>query len=502
MKKILNINELRNIRNKYKKNKIILAHGTFDFFHYGHLRHLIKSKKQADVLVVSLTADKFVRKGPGRPIYSQMQRAEIISSLDFVDYVVIINSVSGIEVIKSLKPNLYSKGVEYKKKSNDFTKKILLEEKTLKECGGKIYYTNQLVLSSSSLINQINSNLNSPKDIFLTKFRKKTNFNHIYKNFENISKKKILVVGDSILDEYIFTKALAKSPKEELISVKEEKKTLYMGGILATAKHISNFVKKPTLLTIIGNDKKTNNLIKKSFSNKKCNLVFFEDKNRKNIKKTRYLDEHKNKLFQSNDVPYEYISDNLEKKVLSYLNKSLQNFDLVVVNDFGHGFLTSKIRRVLEKKSKKLSINVQSNSANLGYSFFNKYKKCDYLTMDEPEARMATSERFGSIEILIKKDLKKIKAKTVAITYGANGTKIISSGKIYNVPALSSNPVDTLGAGDAFFAISSIYSLIDKEPENIAFIGNLSGSLKIQYLGHETYLEPDTLFPYLKSLLS
>ena len=309
-------------------------------------------------------------------------------------------------------------------------------------------------------------------------------------------------MGDSILDEYIFTKALAKSPKEEIISVKEEKSKLYMGGIFATAKHISNFVKKPTLLTIIGNDIRTNNLIKKSFSNKKCNLVFFKDKKRKNIKKTRYLDEHQNKLFQSNEVPYEDISNDLEKKILSYLNQSLKKFDLVVVNDFGHGFLTTKIRRILEKKSKKLSINVQSNSANLGYSFFNKYKKCDYLTMDEPEARMATGERFGTIEVLIKKVLKKIKAKKVAITYGRYGTQIISSEKIYNVPALSSNPVDTLGAGDAFFAISSVYSLADKDPENIAFIGNLSGSLKIQYLGHEKYLELDSFFPYLKSLLS
>jgi rfaE bifunctional protein kinase chain/domain len=502
MKKIIKINDLQKIRSNNKDKKIILAHGTYDFFHYGHLRHLLKSKNHAHILVVSITADNFVMKGPGRPIYNQKQRAEIISALSFVDYVVIVDSISGIEVIKSLKPDYYSKGVEYKDKSNDFTNKILLEEKILKKYDGKIVYTNEPVLSASSLINQINVDQNTPKEIFLKKFRKKTNFNLVYKNFNDVSKKKVLIIGDSILDEYIFTKALAKSPKEELISVKEDKRKLYMGGILATAKHISNFVQKPTLLTIIGNDTKTNNLIKNSFNNKECNLILFKDKKRQNIRKTRYLDVNQKKLFQSNDVPFEDIDIDLEKKVLSYLNKSLKNYDLVVVNDFGHGLLTEKIRRVLEKKSKKLSINVQSNSTNLGYSFFHKYKKCDYLTMDEPEARMATGERFGKIEVILKKVLKKIKAKKVAITYGPNGTKINSNGKFFNVPALSSNPVDTLGAGDAFFAISSIYSLIDEDPENIAFIGNLSGSLKIQYLGHEKYLKPDTFFPYLKSLIS
>ena len=172
MKKIIKIGELKTIRTRNRKKKIILAHGTFDFFHYGHLKHLRKSKDFADILVVSLTSDIFVRKGPGRPIYNQKQRAEIISSLDFVDYVLIADSPSGIEIINSLKPNYYSKGIEYKDKLNDFTKKISLEQKVLKKNRGKIFYTNELVLSASSMINQIRLNENTPKNIFLKYYNK------------------------------------------------------------------------------------------------------------------------------------------------------------------------------------------------------------------------------------------------------------------------------------------------------------------------------------------
>ena len=125
MNKILNVNNLKLIRKKFEKKKIILAHGTFDFFHYGHLKHFKKAKKKADILVVSLTADKFIKKGPGRPIYNEKNRAEIISSFEFVDFVVVVNSFSGVEVINSLKPDFYSKGIEYKNKSKDFTKKYL-----------------------------------------------------------------------------------------------------------------------------------------------------------------------------------------------------------------------------------------------------------------------------------------------------------------------------------------------------------------------------------------
>ena len=500
-KKILTLDDLASLRRKFKNKKIILVHGTFDFFHYGHLKHLQKSKDKAEILVVSLTADNFIRKGPGRPVYSEQQRAEMISSLGFVDYVLIVNSFSGIEAIKALRPNYYSKGIEYKDKKNDFTNKISKEEKTVKKYGGRIFFTNELVLSASKLINQIKLEENSIKNNFIKKIKRKNNFGHIYNNFNSINNKKVLIIGDAILDEYVFTTALAKSPKEELISVKEDKRNLYLGGILATAKHISNFIKKPTLLTVVGNEIKTNNLIKKSFKNQ-TNLVLFKDNSRKNIVKTRYLDVQKKKLFQSNDISFVNISQNLEKKVFNYLNRSLKNYDLVVVNDFGHGLLTSKLRKLIERKSNKLAVNVQSNSANLGFSFFDKYKKCDYLTMDEPEARMATRERFGKTDLILKKILNKIKAKTIAITFGANGTRIYSNKKLYYVPALSSNAVDTLGAGDAFFAISSIYSLADKNAENIAFIGNISGALKIQYIGHEKYLKPEVFFEYLKSLLS
>tara|TARA_A100001234_G_C12629560_1_gene387609 strand:- start:1714 stop:2241 length:528 start_codon:yes stop_codon:yes gene_type:complete len=175
---------------------------------------------------------------------------------------------------------------------------------------------------------------------------------------------------------------------------------------------------------------------------------------------------------------------------------------MVIINDFGHGIMTKSIRRLIEKKSKKLAINVQSNSANLGFNFFNKYNKCNYLTMDEPEARIAIKERFGDIKKIKNKIFKEINANSIAITYGKNGTVLFNKKNTVSVPALSTNVIDTLGAGDAFFAISSIYYLLDKDIENVAFIGNVSGAIKIQYLGHEKQINSEIFFPYLKSLLS
>lgn len=499
--KIINFDELKKLRKKNKSKTIVLAHGTFDFFHLGHLKHLKKSKSFGDILVVSLTSDKFVKKGVGRPIYSDIQRATIIASLEFVDYVVIANSTSGVETIKNLRPNIYSKGAEYKNHSNDFTKKILLEINELKKYSGKELYTNEIVLSSSSLINKYFEETDEKLKNFKSKISKKVNFFDFKDRFTNLEKKKILVIGDAIIDNYIFTSALSKSPKEEIISVKEENSIYYPGGIFATANNVSNFVKSVTLLSIVDKNNFFYKKIKKKI-NQNLNCNFFKDKNLDLSLKRRYLDVANKKLFQTNQISFENIENKTEKKIINFLKQRSKYFDLVVVNDFGHGVLTNNIIKVLQKYSKKIAINVQTNSANFGYNFFDKYKKCDYLSLDEPEVRYALRDKNNDSKILYKKILTKTKANLVAITYGAKGTKIFSRKGNFEIPALSRNAIDTMGAGDAFFAISSIYSLEDSCPENIGFIGNIAGALKIKNIGHEKFIDKMSFLGYLKSILA
>ena len=110
--KILTKNDLPKIRKNFRNKRIGLAHGVFDLFHYGHLLHLKSAKSKCDVLIVSITAKKFVSKGPGRPYYNDAERLQMISALNDVDYVVISNSKSSGEIINKLKPNLYFKGKE------------------------------------------------------------------------------------------------------------------------------------------------------------------------------------------------------------------------------------------------------------------------------------------------------------------------------------------------------------------------------------------------------
>ena len=137
-----------------KGKKIVHCHGTYDLLHLGHIKHLTNAKKYGDILIVTITADKFINKGPGRPYFKSRQRAESISSLQSVDYVLINYDYTATKIIKFLRPHFYCKGPDYIDHKNDVTKEIKNELKAIKNVGGKIIYTKDQTYSSSNLINK------------------------------------------------------------------------------------------------------------------------------------------------------------------------------------------------------------------------------------------------------------------------------------------------------------------------------------------------------------
>ena len=105
--------------------------------HPGHIFHFEQAKNKADILVVSITADKYVLKGPGKPYFDEKLRSHTLSSLEMIDFVVITNEKSSVSTIKKIKPNFYFKGSDYKNENSDVTGKINFEKKAVIKNGGK-----------------------------------------------------------------------------------------------------------------------------------------------------------------------------------------------------------------------------------------------------------------------------------------------------------------------------------------------------------------------------
>tara|TARA_B100001057_G_scaffold245279_3_gene245621 strand:- start:33389 stop:33871 length:483 start_codon:yes stop_codon:yes gene_type:complete len=99
----------------FTDKKIVFTNGCFDILHYGHIKLLIESKKQGDLLIVGLNSDNSIKKikGPDRPINNNHQRSLMLASLSYVDFVVFFSDPSPIKLIKKIKPSVITKGGDY-----------------------------------------------------------------------------------------------------------------------------------------------------------------------------------------------------------------------------------------------------------------------------------------------------------------------------------------------------------------------------------------------------
>ncbi len=503
--KIKTINELSKVLTTLRKNgkKIVHCHGVFDLLHPGHIKYFESAKKKGDILAVTITKDQYVNKGPGRPIFNENLRAESVSAIECVDYVAINEWPTAVEAIKKLKPHFYVKGSDYARRETDVTGKIYEEEEAIKSVGGMIHFTDDITFSSSSLINTYFSPYPDEAKDFFQKFKKKYSPQdtiNILKKIENV---KVLIIGDVIIDEYHYCIGMGKTPKDNIIATKYLNEETFAGGVLAAANHLSGFCKKINLVTLIGNTNDYKDFIVNHLeSNIKTN--FYYRKDAPTVVKRRFVDPNfLTKLFEIcylDDTTY--LPKTIENKICNYLHSHLSDFDVVIVTDFGHGLITPQIVKILCKEANFLAINVQTNSANIGFNLITKFSRADYVCIDEPEIRLASHDRFSDVEKLILNISKKLNCEKIIITRGHKGSLAYSKKEGFSeIPVFSKKIVDRIGAGDAYFSITSPCVFNNNPMDVVGFIGNAVGAMKVLIVGNRSHIEPIPLFKYISTLL-
>jgi len=155
MEKVKPLVELSKILAVLRDNQktIVHCHGCFDLLHPGHIKHFQAARNMGDVLVVTVSPDKFVDKGPDRPMFNQNLRAESIAALACVDYVAINKWPTADETLRLLRPHIYVKGQEFEN-MQDKTGKIQREHKVIKEIGSEMRFTQEIVFSSTELLSK------------------------------------------------------------------------------------------------------------------------------------------------------------------------------------------------------------------------------------------------------------------------------------------------------------------------------------------------------------
>ncbi len=507
--KVISLEDLVPILERARQSgkTIVQCHGVFDLLHPGHIRHFEKAKQLGDILVVTLTRDEYVNKGPGRPAFTLQLRAESVAALGSVDYVSFTQAPTAVEAIRLVKPAFYVKGTDYEDKSADLTRGIYAEEKAVKEVGGEIYFTHDITFSSTEILNKNFAIYPEQAHKYLKDFRKKYSPENIIDQLQALKDLKVLVIGDTIVDEYHYCQPLGKSPKETIVSTKFLEDEGFAGGVLACANHVSSFVGEVHLVTVLGAQDTRQEFIESQLSANVRSKFFVRPDASTNIKRRYVEPAFLTKMFQIAFLNDTELPPKLNAEICTYLENTLGDYDLVIVADYGHGFISESIKKVLCDKSPFLAINVQTNSANQGYNLVTKYPRADYISIDEPELRLAMQQRYRPIKELVEEFAAKFPGTVVTITRGHNGSMTITPENypgthFFEAASVSSRVVDRVGAGDAYFALSSLVAAKKADAEVIGFVGNAAGSMAVGVVCNRSSIQAVPVYKFIKALLS
>lgn len=190
----------RDLRERNKK--IVHCHGVFDLLHVGHIKHFEEAASFGDILVVTITEDQFVNKGPHRPAFTSNLRLDFLASIEVIDYVAVSTQPQSIYAIKTICPHFYVKGADYKNMEKDLTGGIYREKTAVEAGGGQLVFTDDIVFSSSQLINRYISSFPKEVNDYLSCFSQRHPQQEIFSYFPKIKALKVLVLGESIIDIY------------------------------------------------------------------------------------------------------------------------------------------------------------------------------------------------------------------------------------------------------------------------------------------------------------
>lgn len=501
--KNLDLDQLYRFRVEQKKTgkTVGLCHGTFDLMHIGHIKYFFEAKSKCDILFVTLTPDKYINKGPGRPLFDENLRSEAIAALECVDFVAINCWPTAVELIHKIKPDFYIKGKDYVVLEDDLSGNIILEKDAVESYGGKIFFTTSEKFSSSNIIMKNYSNFNDEQINFIDQLKKDHAAEYFHKLINSFAKKTIAVVGEVIIDEYIYCESIGKSGKEAMLVNRITESQKFLGGVGALGKICENLISKIDAITCVGENEEDIGFIRDNYP-KNGELFYIKKSESPTIKKTRYVNDYtKTKLIGFYDINDSLLNEANEKEFQQTLSHQLENYDIVIEIDYGHGLISKKSQNLIRKKSKFLATNSQINSFNSRFHNLAQYQNLDLLCINEGELFSHYRARSTPVEELLFALKAEINCKNLIATRGFKGSVGLNENdEIIRCPSYAKDVVDRIGAGDAYLAAASFALESGASLEVSMFFASILAGKVVGEIGTGNSLLKDDLWMTIEAL--
>jgi rfaE bifunctional protein kinase chain/domain len=313
---------------------------------------------------------------------------------------------------------------------------------------------------------------------------------------------RVLVVGEAILDEYVYCEAMGKSGKEPVLAMRYQSSDLQAGGTLAIANHTAEFSEHVHIACNLG-EKETHEQFVRDHLKPSILPYFLYKTGSPTILKRRYVDTYtRAKLLGVYTINDEPLAPRDDEEFCQILEPLLEECHVVIVADYGHGLLTPRAVDLLCSKARFLAVNTQLNAANAGFHTISKYPRADYVCMHEGELRMDARDQRSDVADLVLDLAERIHCKAAMVTRGKTGTLLFDKNDgFFNCPALAESVVERIGAGDAVLAMSSLCVASGVPAAVTSFLSNLAGAQAVSVVGNSASISRIKLIASIESLL-
>jgi rfaE bifunctional protein kinase chain/domain len=467
---------------------LVLCHGHFNIIHPGHIRYLKHAKEMGASLAVSIVGNKEFKKSNRDHHFDEVERAEGVASIKFVDRVVLLENECLKSAIKILKPKVLVLGKEF-----EFQNFELIRESAemVVRMGGKIHFhAGDTNYASTQYLLKSKSQLESES---LDAFRKTTHLlgikpDHIRETLENFSNASILVIGDSIIDQYVACDALGMSAEAPVVVARELESKRYLGGAGIVSIHAKRLGANCRFLSVVGDDELkdfvSGELQRQGVANQ---LVI--DSTRPTTLKTRYTIENQ-KMFRVSKLREHPISSQIEEELTEKIRDCAQGVNTIMISDFVYGVITPKILASILELSREMNLKLIGDlqcSSQIGN--VSKFKNFNLITPTEREARIALGMQEEGVEWVANKLIEQTCSEKLVLKLGAEGFISYSAENQDSIqrhyfPAISSNPLDVAGAGDALLSTLACGLSSNSPWMTTCTLGAIVASLSVQRLGN------------------
>jgi rfaE bifunctional protein kinase chain/domain/rfaE bifunctional protein nucleotidyltransferase chain/domain len=486
-RKIVPANELQSQVGTFpRQTRLVMAHGTFDLVHPGHLRHLAYAKSLGDLLVVSITSDEHVMKANMRPYVPQELRALNLAALQLVDYVVVDGYAEPIQLISQLQPEIFVKGYEYE--ADGHPPRTLAEKQCVEQYGGRMVFTpGDLVLSSSAVIENDPPNIGLEKLLTLMGVEGLA-FKDLFQGLSDAAQLKILVVGDLIVDGLTNVSVIGGHRKTPTPSVRIESRERFVGGAGVVAKHMAATGAKVTFLTIAGDDE-VFNFARSDLEAAGVELRVINSPERPTTFKDAIVSDGY-RLLRVDNVDNSIISDAVQNRMLDEVRKF--DGDAVIFSDFRHGIFNRSTIEGFVSAPKPGIFKVADSQVASRWGNILDFYGCNLVTPNEQEVRFALADQDTVIRPLGSHLYDQMNCETLILKLGARGCLVFRDPRneaerrsFFAIDGIVRQPVlDPVGAGDALLAYSTVSHLLTGNEVVASIIGTIAAGLECEYEGN------------------